>query len=250
MLACLGPAHPRNLPVMPVIVPVVPAVMPIVPAAISPAAVSPAAVSPTAIAPSPAAISPTKVRPFAQQRGISDRILPFLERNLGNSCTDFAEALGDARDGRLIFSIRRSSLRLHSGEQCGNSQNAGGKQDSKRLFHSVTHSHGQTPAVLMRATYHRVYVSSTRFLLNPGQQEFTSRIVSRLFSQVARRHIHSARDGQSSRFRREGGSPQLRLGVRHRMPGRFFLCPRRLDKARPSHFFCHGGERSLVPRLF
>src|SRR5271156_5061866 len=149
MLACLGPGHPRKLPVMPEIVPVVPAVMPVVPAAVSPAAISPAAV-----APSPAAISPTEVRPFAQQRGIRDRTLPFLERNFGNSRADLAEALGDARDGRLIFSTRRSSFRLRSGQQCGNSQNAGGKQHGERLFHSVTHSHGHTPAVLMRENYH------------------------------------------------------------------------------------------------
>src|SRR5580704_3358622 len=161
LAACLGQGQPQKLPVMPEIVPVVPAVMPVVPAAISPAAVSPTAISPAAVAPSPAAIAPTEVRPCSQLRGVSDRTLVILECNFGNSRADLAEALGDARYRRVIFSIHGRRFRLHGGQQRGDSQNASGKQHGKRLFHSVTHSHGQTPAISMRANYHCVYNSST-----------------------------------------------------------------------------------------
>src|SRR5580693_5839723 len=143
MSACLAPAHPRKLPVMPEIVPVVPA----------------------AIAPSPAAaISPTEVRPFSQQRDVRRTILSVLELDLGNSRANLAQPLGDARYRRVIFSIHRRSFRLHSRQQRRNSQNTGGKQYGKRLFDSATHGHRQAPSLRMRANYHRAYISSTSFM--------------------------------------------------------------------------------------
>ena len=106
--------------------------------------------------------------------------------------------------------------------------------------------------VILRAFFHcthSVRSAGFAYLLDPGSQK-----VQAVFACSSRECTcpERAKDCTGERQSpigvfRPGRQPQLLLAVCRWMAGRFFLRARRLHKARPFHFFCHGGQGGLVP---